>query len=138
MLTKQRLMQIIKEEVEQALGQDVGSADDMFSDLEDTSATTDVAATTEPEVPEVDAPEEDEAPEFTTGIEDEVDHEAIADCTATASKILSALEDFEDSASPDMQNAVSSELAKMKEALLDMVMEPGKYCKTPKLDSEET
>lgn len=146
MLTKTRLMQIIKEEVAQAMGpveDEENAAEDMFADMEDASDETDKGepVPAEPEEPVVPLPtpasgedEEDEEVETDVGEESGVDHEAIADTTAVASKMLSSLEDFEENATPDMQNAISTELAKVKETLLDMVMNPGKFAKRRNLE----
>ena len=137
-------MQIIKEEVAQAMGEPEdteSAADDMFADMEDT--TNDVGE----DKPVEPVPEEDEVvPAASIGEEDDtdteemdaggeaVDHEAIADTTAAASKMLSSVEDFEENATPDMQNAISSEISALKEKLLDMVMNAEKFAKRRNLE----
>lgn len=62
-------------------------------------------------------------------LKEDVDHEGISDVVAAASKLLSAVKKFGESATGQMTHAVTPHLDKLRQVLEDMVQTPGSYVK---------
>jgi hypothetical protein len=56
-----------------------------------------------------------------------IDHVSISKVTSSASKLLKAIEDFKDGATPATVNALTPHLAMIERALEDMLSNPGSY-----------
>lgn len=65
--------------------------------------------------------------EIKSFVSEQVDHQSIRDVVNGASKLLAAVEDFEENASQSMTNAVTPHLAEIKKVLENMVSIPGSY-----------
>lgn len=67
------------------------------------------------------------AEEFERSVNEAVDYQSIREIVNAASKLLAAVESFNDSASTAMLNAVTPHLDKLAVTLEDMVASPGSY-----------
>lgn len=72
------------------------------------------------------------AEEIKRSVNEAVDHQSIREIVNAASKLLAAVESFNDSASTAMLNAVTPHLDQLGTILEDMVNSPGSYVEKQK------
>jgi hypothetical protein len=77
------------------------------------------------------------AEELKTSLEEAVDHASIREVVNGASKLLAAVETFQETANGPMLNAMTPALGQIAQALEDMVSTPGSYVEKKKAEPQK-
>lgn len=75
--------------------------------------------------------------ELSVSLTEDVDHEGIKNAVTGASKLLSAVQAFKQSAPPSALNAVTPHINQLQRVLEDMLSNPGGYVAQPKVEPKK-